>query len=139
MSTMDPPATTTEKWRKKEKLQFLEALKAKFGNMTEACAAVNIARQTPYNWRCKDPVFAAEWDNVVESLKDFAESKLFQNIQAGKEASIFFFLKCRAKDRGYIERMDIYHSGRLSLEEVLAESWKIGTEKPRPKESDGSV
>jgi len=135
MPATDPLATTTEEWREKEKLQFLEALKAKFGNMTEACAAVNIARQTPYNWRRKDPVFAAGWDDVVESLKDFAESKLFQNIQAGKEASIFFFLKCRAKDRGYIERMDIYHSGRLSLEEVLAESWKIGTgNKP-----DGSV
>ena len=139
MPATDPLATTTEEWREKEKLQFLEALKAKFGNMTEACAAVNIARQTPYNWRRKDPVFAAGWDDVVESLKDFAESKLFQNIGAGKEASIFFFLKCRAKDRGYLERMDIYHSGRLSLEEVLAESWKIGTEKPRPKESDGSV
>ena len=135
MPATDPLATTTEEWREKEKLQFLEALKAKFGNMTKACAAVNIARQTPYNWRRKDPVFAAGWDDVVESLKDFAESKLFQNIQAGKEASIFFFLKCRAKDRGYIERMDIYHSGRLSLEEVLAESWKIGTgNKP-----DGSV
>ena len=130
MSTMDLPATTTEKWRKKEKLQFLEALKAKFGNMTEACAAVNIARQTPYNWRRKDPVFAAGWDDVVESLKDFAESKLFQNIQAGKEASIFFFLKCRAKDRGYIERVDINHSGRLSLEDVLAASWKAGEKKP---------
>ena len=135
MSTTDPLATTTEERKVKEKAQFLRALKAKFGNTTEACAAVNISRQTPYNWRGEDPVFAAKWDDVVEFLKDFAESKLFQNIGAGKEASIFFFLKCRAKDRGYIERMDIYHSGRLSLEEVLAESWKIGTE----KKPDGSV
>ena len=84
-------------------------------------------------------MFAAEWDEINESLKDFAESKLMINISRGKEASIFFFLKCKAKDRGYIDRVDINHSGRLSLEEVLAESWKIGTEKPRPKESDGSV
>ena len=135
MSTTDPLATTTEERKVKEKAQFLRALKAKFGNVTEACAAVNISRQTPYNWRDEDPVFAAGWNDIVEFLKDFAESKLFQNIGAGKEASIFFFLKCRAKDRGYLERMDIYHSGRLSLEEVLAESWKIGTE----KKPDGSV
>ena len=50
------------------------------------------------------------------------------NIQQGKEASIFFFLKCKAKDRGYIERAELNLTGRLSLEDVLAESWKVGRE-----------
>lgn len=107
-------------------MQFLEALRLKFGNATEAAKAVGLHRSTPYDWRREDVAFAAEWDGINEGLKDFAESKLLLNISRGKEASIFFFLKCRAKDRGYIERMDINHSGKLSLEDVLAESWKTG-------------
>ena len=130
MSKKDPLATATEERRAKEKAQFLEALRAKFGNATEAAKAVGISKQSAYNWRRDDPVFAAEWDEVNESLKDFAESKLLLNISRGKEASIFFFLNCKAKDRGYIDRVDINHSGRLSLEDVLAASWKAGEKKP---------
>jgi hypothetical protein len=40
-----------------------------------------------------------------ETMKDFAEQQLVKNIAAGKEASIFFYLKCKARDRGYIERV----------------------------------
>ena len=125
MSTKDPLATKTEERRAKEKAQFLEALKLKFGNATEAAKAINIHRDTAYAWRREDVAFAAEWDGINESLKDFAESKLLLNVSRGKEASIFFFLKCRAKDRGYIERVDVNHSGKLTLEDVLAESWKL--------------
>ena len=130
MTEKEPLAKAIEERRAKEKAQFLEALRAKFGNATEAAKAVGIAKQSAYNWRRDDPVFAAEWDEVNESLKDFAESKLMINISRGKEASIFFFLKCKAKDRGYIDRVDINHSGRLSLEDVLAASWKAGEKKP---------
>ncbi len=119
----------------KEKAQFLEALKLKFGNATEACKALRLSRQTPYNWRRDDPVFAAEWDDIIEGLKDFAESKLLLNISRGKEASIFFFLKCRAKERGYIEKFSIEHSGKLSLEDVLAESWRLS----QGKKPDGTA
>jgi hypothetical protein len=124
LSEKDPLANAIEERRAKSKAQFLVALKAKFGNATEAAVAVGIHRDTAYTWRREDEAFAAEWNAINEGLKDFAESKLMINIGRGKEASIFFFLKCRAKDRGYIERVDINHSGKLSLEDVLAESWR---------------
>ena len=130
MSTKDQYTATLEDRRTKWKEQFLESLKLKFGNATEAAKAIGITRQAAYAWRREDEVFAEAWDEVNEGLKDFAESKLLINISRGKEASIFFFLKCRAKERGYIERVDINHSGKLSLEDVLAESWKAGTGKP---------
>jgi hypothetical protein len=42
-----------------------------------------------------------------EDLKDFAESKLLQAIDAGEIVPILFFLKTQAKDRGYIERNEL--------------------------------
>ncbi|HQT97779.1 MAG TPA: hypothetical protein PK416_07870 [Thermodesulfobacteriota bacterium] len=130
MSETGVPASAIEERKAKEKAQFLEALKLKFGNVSEACKAVGLSRASAYSWRSEDETFAEEWNEVIESLKDFAESKLLLNISKGKEASIFFYLKCRAKDRGYIERVDVNHSGKLSLEDVLAESWKKKPDAP---------
>jgi len=124
--------TSTEK-AAESKRQFLEVFERKAGNVREACAAIRLPRSTYYFFRREDPAFAEAVDEVLEGLKDFAESKLMQNIAKGKEASIFFFLKCRAKERGYIERVDVNHSGKLSLEDVLAASWKAG-EGREPKE-----
>jgi len=122
---------TTEIERKtaEGKADFLRAFEAKAGNVKVACAAMAMPRTKYYAWRHSDPAFAQAVDDVLEGLKDFAESKLMVNIQQGKEASIFFFLKCKAKDRGYIERVDINHSATLTLEAVLAESWKAGEPK----------
>jgi hypothetical protein len=120
--------TKAEKEMAESKRQFLEVYEKKAGNIRETCIAVRMPRSKYYVWRRNDPAFAQTVDDVLEGLKDFAESKLMVNISLGKEASIFFFLKCKAKDRGYIERVDINHSGRLSLEDVLAASWKAGQE-----------
>jgi len=111
-----------------KKQLFLEVFERKACNVKEACAAMRMPRSVYYFWRKADPAFAQAADDVLEGMKDFAESKLFLNIQAGKEASIFFFLKCRAKDRGYIERLDVNHNATLTLEAVLAESYRIGRE-----------
>jgi hypothetical protein len=42
-----------------------------------------------------------------EDLKDFAESKLLQAIDAGEIVPILFYLKTQAKDRGYVERSEV--------------------------------
>ncbi len=132
MSTKEQYAATIEERKAKEKAQFLEALRLKFGNTTEACKAVGIARQTPYSWRGEDGAFAAEWDAIIEGLKDFAESKLLLNISRGKEASIFFFLKCRAKDRGYVERSEITGKDGGPIETAVP-MFQIVFESPKEK------
>ncbi len=42
-----------------------------------------------------------------DSLLDFAESKLYQNIKDGDKTSLIFYLKCKGKERGYVERGEI--------------------------------
>jgi hypothetical protein len=116
----------TEEKTAENKQLFLGVFERKACSVKEACAAMRMPRSTYYKWRRTDPAFAEAADDVLEGLKDFAESKLMINISLGKEASIFFFLKCKAKDRGYIERVDINHSATLTLEAVLAESYRAG-------------
>lgn len=54
-----------------------------------------------------------------ESLKDFAESKLIENINANDTTSILFFLKTQAKDRGYQEKTNIDVKANIVQKNVM--------------------
>jgi len=49
--------------------------------------------------------------DILEERLDFAEKQLFKNIKEGKEQSLFFFMRCKGRDRGYIERQVIENVG----------------------------
>ena len=90
----------------KDRNKFLEVYASKMGNVSKACEATNISRQTYYDWM-KDKEFASKVNEVVEGLLDFAEHKLLSNIKDGKTAEILFYLKTKGKARGYIERQEV--------------------------------
>ena len=89
----------------KDKGQFLEVFASKMGNVSKACKAANISRQTYYDWM-KDETFANQVEEVREGLIDFAEHQLLANIKKGKTAEIIFYLKTLGKKRGFIERQE---------------------------------
>ena len=78
----------------------------KGANVSATCSALNVSRTTFYKWKNKYPKLEALLDEVDESLLDFAESKLVQNIQDGDVTSLIFFLKTKGKKRGYVEQID---------------------------------
>jgi len=94
------------KTRAKRRLAVLRNLELSNGNISIACRASRISRQTFYEWKQKHPDFADDVSEVEESLLDFSESMLHKNIADGKEASIFFHLKTKGKERGYVERTE---------------------------------
>jgi len=86
--------------------EMLIALERNLGIVTTAANEVGISRQVHYDWMKANPDYYAavkELDNVVI---DFAESALFANVKAQKEASIIFLLKTRGRERGYKEVID---------------------------------
>jgi|TARA_E500000178_G_scaffold314767_1_gene333246 hypothetical protein len=89
----------------KNKEHFLEVFASKMGNVSKACKAAQISRQTYYDWLKIDD-FANKVEEVREGLLDFAEDQLLANIQEGKTAEILFYLKTKGKKRGYIERQE---------------------------------
>lgn len=103
----------------------LKAFKATKGNVTEACAASDIARSTFYQWLQEDADFKEKVDAVKESLVDWYESRL-QALAQGAEyealdingeirtlrdkpnpTAVIFALKTLGKHRGYIEKQEI--------------------------------
>ena len=98
-------AQMAQKTTKKD--TFLKCLQEQHGHITMACESANIPRRTYYDWIEKDPKFKEQVDDAGESLVDHVESKLIKNINKLDTTSIIFFLKCKAKSRGYTERTEI--------------------------------
>jgi len=84
-----------------------QAIKEAHGFITVAAKKLGIHRSQLHNLINAHPTVKAALTDAREEMKDFAEGKLFANIQEGKEASVFFYLKCQAKDRGYVEKAQI--------------------------------
>lgn len=88
------------------KIKFPEILKECKGIVSIACQKAKIARHTYYDWRKADPDFAKLCDESSETTIDFVESKLLELIDEKHPAAIIFFMKTKAKDRGYVERVE---------------------------------
>lgn len=104
------------------KKKLLQALEDHHGIVTNACKAVNVGRSTFYKWINEDEEFKKAVDDVQDVAIDFVESKLFQQIDEGNPTSTIFYLKTKAKKRGYIERQEIVHDGKL--DNTIVE-WRI--------------
>lgn len=89
------------------KLEMIEAMTKSLGVVTSACKLAKCSRTIHYEWMKEDPEYKAAIDDISEMAIDFAESQLHKKINGGDTASILFYLKCKAKARGYIERSEI--------------------------------
>lgn len=108
------------------KTKVIEALEKYNGIVTVSCRSVDLARSTFYKWLSEDAEFKAAVDEIHEVSIDFVESKLFEKIngvQATRkedeegepivyeippsDTAIIFYLKTKAKKRGYVERQEL--------------------------------
>lgn len=106
------------------KKALLEALETYHGIISDSCRKVGISRQTYYDWLKNDPDFKLAAEEINESAIDFVEGKLFERItgvliKTGEvdgediiyktppsDPALMFYLKCKAKHRGYVERSE---------------------------------
>lgn len=87
--------------------KFLEALKGNLGIISKAADEVNIHRNTHYHWMRTNKKYAEEVEAIENDCIDVVENALMNNILAGDVASIIFFLKTKAKKRGYVEKSEL--------------------------------
>lgn len=94
-----------------------ETYAKKAGNISSTCSALNIDRNTFFKWRKDYEELNRALTDVEESLIDFSESKLLEQIQEGNLTAIIFHLKTKGKNRGYIERQEV--TGRDGSDIIL--------------------
>lgn len=90
-----------------------EALRGGKGIVSGAAAwlfkkrGIQITRSSLYARIAQSPHLQEVRHEVEEETLDFAESQLFKKMMDGDKSAIFFYLKCKGKARGYIERGEI--------------------------------
>lgn len=95
--------------------ECIKAAEGSKGYVTNIANILGCSRSYVYKLQKKFPTFATAIYEEREGNKDFAESKLMMAIDAGNIAGIIFYLKTQAKDRGYVEKQEIEHSGELKV------------------------
>ena len=89
------------------KKKMLEALEYNLGIVSTSCLNSDVSRATHYRWLQEDPQYKAQVKDIHEAAIDFVEGKLYEKIKEKDTASIIFYLKTKAKHRGYIERQQV--------------------------------
>ncbi len=85
-----------------------------------------VAKRLKVSWHVadhfiKDNDLLEDMAGEKETLLDFVESKLFENVNANDTTSIIFYLKTQGKNRGYIEKqnLDITSAGN-EIKQVIS-------------------
>lgn len=103
-----------------KKATMLESLQKTLGVVSQAAELTGISRAIHYHWLEDDPNYKAAVDDIQNVALDFAESRLHKKIEGLDTTAIIFFLKCKGRGRGYIERQDI-NNRDLTAEEIFKE------------------
>ena len=87
--------------------QIIEALQKANGIQAAAAVALKTSRKTIQNYIKDNPEVADAYEQVNESTIDKVENKLLEQINSGNITAIIFYLKTKAKHRGYVERQEL--------------------------------
>lgn len=119
----------------KNKVAMLKALEKSLGVVTTAADAIGIDRTTHYLWMKTDKDYKKAVKEIDNAALDFAESALHQQIKKGNPLSTMFFLKCKARKRGYIEQQDIKIQGNMKFKADFGTGDPIHTTPESEKDS----
>jgi len=99
--------------------QIKDALIEAKGLQAVAARKLETSRTTISNYIAEYPIVKSAYDEANETNIDFVEGKLMQQINEGNITAIIFFLKTKAKHRGYVERMEQTGAGGGAIEHSI--------------------
>ena len=101
--------------------QVIKALEDADGYVSKAASLLRCSPRTVYNYRDKFATVAEAWEAIREKRHDFVENALHKQIKEGNTTAIIFYLNTQAKSRGYVERQEIDHGGKVGVTVTWAE------------------
>lgn len=87
--------------------QIEEALELSGGFVSEAATRLNVTASNIYDRIKKSKRLQQAKQQIDAQYLDLAESKLINKIKNEDLGAICFYLKCKGKERGYIEKQQV--------------------------------
>ena len=94
-------------YRKFSPEQMVRALEESKGLIAPAARALGCSRDTIRKYLDEYGEVAQAKLDQREAVTDMAENSLYEAIRRGEAWAVCFYLKCMAKDRGYVERAEL--------------------------------
>jgi hypothetical protein len=98
----------TSRVQLKKASEFLSVLQETGGNVSRACAAIELTRTRAYEWRAADPLFAAAWDEAVETGTDELEEEARRRAFSGVDEPVFYQGEVCGEIRKYSDTLLIF-------------------------------
>ena len=90
----------------RRKVELLKALEENRGIVTYAAKAAHADPGTFYKYAREDEDFRNAMNQIQETVCDFVEKKLYDNIEHGDSKAIMFYLRCKGVKRGFVEHSE---------------------------------
>jgi hypothetical protein len=101
--------------RKFTEEQVATALRKSAGLQSAAAKILGCAESTLHNYMETFPGLRDVQREIIDQHLDMAEGKLLGAIKNGNMTAIIFYLKCKGKHRGYVDRAVVDVRGSLSI------------------------
>jgi len=88
------------------KKRMIVAMEKHLCIIAHAALAAGVDRRTHYRWMQTDPEYNAKINALAEIPLDMAENSLLEQIREKNTAATIYYLKCKGKKRGYIEKQE---------------------------------
>jgi hypothetical protein len=110
--------------RKYTPAQIIKAIEGTGGIIAQAIIRASkihpdgqmMSRETFLRYKNEYPEIAKALEDAKEATLDLAESKLMSLVSKEDLGAICFYLKTQGKRRGYIERQELDHGGKVGIE-----------------------
>ena len=95
------------------KKALIAAIKAHGGNVAAVARELECTRKNLYAWFERNPDVQQARDDAREDFKDIVEAEALKQIKGGNTAMISLALKTKVRDRGWVEKQEVEHSGTV--------------------------
>ena len=121
------------------KQALIEALREADGNMASVARKFDCHRSLIWQYVDRDEELRALTDELAESFIDEVENKLYEAIRAGNIVATIFFLKTKARHRGYSERLELIPLSRRDIEVELGATTIDTTDQTEAIDADSTA
>ena len=118
---------------------LVEALREADGNMATVAKVFNCHRSLIWQYVDRDEELRALTDELTETFIDEAESQLYKHIREGNVVACIFFLKTKARHRGYSERLELIPLNRQDIEVELGHPTAIENDHAEALDGNGAA
>jgi hypothetical protein len=110
--------------------KVIEVIEKAKGLVAPAATMLGVTRGTLYNYINQNQEVKEALDQARESMLDYTEGKLFENIKNNDTTAIIFALKSLGKKRGYIERQEHDHFNDGKAFSIPPITWVKNADEP---------